>query len=364
MDVGGVLVSNTTGDYLGAYLWEDRLTYVLEDETLQKHYNGINKYFDNEANISVVGYSKDGNQTLFYVTSFKSPGAYYLYNFNDQTIEHLMDIEPEIDEALDTDARILTIPTRDGAEITAYHYYPKGQQKGRPLLVMPHGGPHARDVFNYEMWVQYFVSRGYQVVQMNFRGSDGYGRRFEEAGYGEWGGLMLDDITDTTRYFHDNELAGPENTCIVGYSYGGYAALMSGAMSPELYTCVVSGAGISDLYRLLKDDKKVLDDETYEQLTESIALGDPKAQREMLERQSPINLIEKYEDPLLLIHGDLDGRVEYHHSEKMYKAMKKAGKSVSLVKLEDEGHSNWSLQTDILYLESLEAFLGQHLPPR
>ena len=361
MDVGGVLTSTSTGDYMGVWLVEDRLKYVIENNTLQKHYNALNTFFDNEANVRLVGYNEKGTKSIVFVDSHNAPGTYYIYDFETKAIEPLISSEPEIESKLSSGGRIVKIPVRDGNSITAYHFYPKGQQAGQPLIVMPHGGPHSRDAFTFDYYVQYFVARGYQVVQMNFRGSSGYGRTFEEAGYGEWGGLMQDDITDTTKYFHDRGLATPDKTCIVGYSFGGYSALMGGATTPELYKCIVSGGGISDLNKLLKEDKNNLSEEGYEHMKETLALGDPKGSKAMLTERSPINYVDKFEDPVLLVHGEWDGRVEVHHARKMEKALERAGKEVTYLELEEEGHSNWDLENEILYLETLEAFLEQHI---
>lgn len=360
MDVGGVLTSTSTGEYMGAWLYNDRLEYHIEDQRLQKHFNGLQKYFDNEANIRLIGYNKAGTQSLVYVSAHNTPGVYYLYDFNAKKIDALFSSEPDIENNISAGGRVMEIPMRDGKSISAYHYYPQGKMSGAPLLVMPHGGPHVRDVFDFDYYVQYFVARGYQVVQMNFRGSSGYGKSYEEAGYGEWGGLMQDDITDTVKHFHSSGLASPNKTCIVGYSYGGYAALYGGATTPELYKCIVSGGGVADLVMSMKDDKGNLNEETYDFMKES--MGDPKTERAKLDARSPLQMAEKFQDPVLLIHGKWDGRVEYHHSKKMDKALSKAGKNVTFVTLEEEGHSNWDLETEILYLETIESFLNQHLP--
>jgi len=159
-----------------------------------------------------------------------------------------------------------------------------------------------------------------------------------------------------------NGYATADRTCIVGYSFGGYAALVGAATTPELYKCIVSGGGISDLVKMLKDDKSNLSDEGYENMTETLALGDPKGSRDMLKSRSPINMVESIQAPVLLLHGEWDSRVEPHHSRKMNKALRSAGKEVTYVELENEGHSNWDLETEIIYLESLELFLSQHLP--
>ena len=359
MDVGGALLNIETDDYMGAWVYEDRLKYFLEDPTLQKHYDALDKYFKYEANIRLIGYDSQGTKAVVYVSSHNKPGAYYIYNFAAKSLEELVSSEPTLEDKLNSSGRIMQIPLRDGATISAYHYYPTGRQSGAPLLVMPHGGPHVRDTFTFDYWAQYFVARGYQVVQMNFRGSDGYGRDFERAGYGEWGGLMYEDITDTVKYFHAQNLSSPEKTCIVGYSFGGYAALLAGAKNPELYSCIVSGGGPSDLIRMMKDDKGNLNEETYEFLKESV--GDPKTEKDKLAAISPVNMASQFQDPVLLIHGEYDGRVDISHAEKMRRALDKADKSVVFQELEGVGHSRWDLTNEILYLETIDNFLRQHL---
>jgi len=152
--------------------------------------DALNKYFKNEANVSLIGHNAAGTKSVVRVSSYNSPAVYYVYDFEQTSIEALVSTEPELSSAINSEAKIVQVTTRDGTPITAYHYFPKGQERGAPLIVMPHGGPHIRDVFDFDYWAQYLVARGYQVVQMNFRGSSGYGREFEEAGYGEWGMVM------------------------------------------------------------------------------------------------------------------------------------------------------------------------------
>lgn len=362
VDVEGALFDLETGDYAGAYFYTDRLEYAIHNNQQQKHFDAINKYFDDEANISFSGYTKNGSKAVVFVQNHNTPGTYYLYDFKTFNIKEIISTEPSINGKWDSGARVITVPMRDGQTISAYHYYPTGQMKsGAPLLVMPHGGPESRDYFNYDYHVQYFVSRGYQVVQMNFRGSDGYGRKFAQAGYGEWGGLMQDDVTDTVKYFHDQGLATPDTTCIVGYSYGGYVALQGAVSTPELYNCVVSGAGLSDLMLSMKNEKKQhgKDSAVYKYFLKS--RGDPKVDEEKLRNVSPVNFAERIVAPVLLIHGDEDENVDHEQSKVMNRALKKAGKDVEFITLKDEGHNGWSLDNEVLYLETIEAFLDKHL---
>lgn len=361
-DVGNVITSVSTGDYQGVWYYADRLEYEFTNKKHQKHYEALNKYFKDKANVSFIGFNKTGNLATLRASSPTSAGAYYLYNYEKRQVTLIVENEPQIEVALSGDGNVLSIPTRDGNAITAYHYYPKNQQRSKlPLLVMPHGGPEARDYFGYDYRVQYFISRGYQVLRLNFRGSSGYGKAFAEAGYGQWGGLMQDDITDTVKHFYSQGLASADKTCIVGYSYGGYAALYGGASTPDLYKCVVSGGGVSDLKLSLKNSKRDhgKDSETYEYWLES--QGNPKTDAEILAEKSPVNLAENFKAPVLLIHGERDGIVHVEQSEIMEKALKNAGKDVTYIELDREGHSNWSLENEMIYYEAIDAFLEKHI---
>ena len=204
----------------------------------------------------------------------------------------------------------------------------------------------------------FLASRGYQVLQVNFRGSSGYGRDFAEAGYGEWGGVMHEDIIDATRHLVSEGAARHETSCIMGYSYGGYAALLAGALQPQDFACVIAGGGPTDLYESLKQDRKAYgkDSSTFEYWTRSI--GDMKADRDHLDAISPINLVSRFDDPVLIFHGSEDSIVEVNHSEDMVKALQDAGKDVTYLTL-DEGHyhNRWSIESSTEYFETLERFL-------
>lgn len=362
VDVKGAVLNLQTGEYAGAWFYEDRLNYKFVDPTIQKHYNALNTYFKNKENVDLLGFNASGNKAVVYVSSPNNPGEYYVYDVKGKQILRLFSRREDMDERLPTKTDILTIPMRDGKTITAYHTYPAGKRNAKtPLLVMPHGGPEARDYYDYDSTVQYFASHGYQILQMNFRGSSGFGRKFAEAGYGEWGGLMQNDVIDATKHMYDKNLAVSENTCMVGYSYGGYVALYAGGTSPDMFKCIVSGGGLSDLLDEVKRTKKDYgaDSESYEYAVKSI--GDPKTEKEKLKAKSPRYMAANFKAPVLLVHGEYDGISDISHSRKMLKALKKAGKNVEFLELEDEGHYGWSLENEILYLDTVEGFLAKHL---
>ena len=361
-DVASALISRKSGEFAGALYYDDRQRYDFIEPKRKKHHAAIDKYFGHQANITYTGFSDDGEIALLHVSAHNDPGGYFVYHYNETDIQPLFDTHPKLKEKLNSDAEILKIEMRDDVKIPVYHYYPKGKKYSNlPLIVMPHGGPEVRDYFDYDKWVQYFVAQGYQVIQMNFRGSSGYGKEFAKAGYKQWGGVMQDDVTDTVKYFHDQNLAKANNTCLVGYSYGGYVALYGAMATPELYKCFVSGAGISDLLYSLKKGKSEhgKSSEIYSYWIRS--KGDPKTDKDMLETKSPINFADKFEAPILLIHGELDENVRYKQSKNMNKALEKAGKDVEFLTLENEGHSGWSTENETLYLETVKNFLDKHI---
>lgn len=362
VDVGGTMLDKKTGEYAGAWFYEDRLNYSFVNSTIQKHYNGLNTYFGNKENIDLLGFNSKGDKAVIYVTSPNNPGEYHIYDVNKRRVDRLFSRRSNLAERLPSNTEILKIPTRDNKVVTAYWTYPAGKKNAKaPLLVMPHGGPEIRNYYDYNSNVQYFAAQGYQVLQVNFRGSSGFSRKFAEAGYGEWGGVMQNDVIDATKYLYDNNLASADNACMVGYSYGGYVALYAGAKTPDMFKCIVSGGGLSDLLADLKQTKSDYgsNSESYEYWIKS--MGNPKKDKEALKAKSPIYMADKFKSPVLLIHGEYDGIVNISQSKKMRKALKKAGVSVEFVELEDEGHYGWSLENEILYLETVNEFLSKYL---
>ena len=334
---------------------------IFLDRKQQKHVDALHTYFKNKENITLLGYNADGTQLVMYVQAPNNAGEYYIYDFATSSVDRLFRRKPTLDDRLASNTDILTIAARDGTPLTAYHTYPTGKSSGAPMLIWPHGGPENRDVYNYNRQIQYFVSRGYQVLQVNFRGSSGYGKDFAEAGYGQWGGVMQDDLTDAVKHVYSKGIATADKTCIVGYSYGGYAALYGGAATPELYKCIVSGGGVSDIVADLKRSKVEYGSKsaTFEYWEKS--MGDLSEDKDKLEAVSPVTLADKFTAPVLLVHGEFDGIVHVSQSEDMESALKKAKKTVSFVELEDAGHGGWTVETSIEYLETVEAFLRQHL---
>ncbi len=362
IDVGGALLDLQTGNYSGAWFYDDRLNYAFNNTKLQKHYKGLNTYFGNQENVKLFGFDAKRTKAVIHVTSPQNPGEYYVYDIENKNVTRIFGSYSHLDERLATETEVLHIPVRDGTNITAYYTYPKAKKFAKaPLLVMPHGGPERRDYYDYDRTVQYFATHGYQILQVNFRGSSGFGRKFAEAGYGEWGGKMQNDVTDSVKYLYNQNLASADNACIVGYSYGGYVALYAGAMTPELFKCVVSGGGVSDILADLKQTRKYYgkNSESYEYWLKS--MGNPKTEKDKLSANSPVNFATNFKTPVLLIHGEHDGIVDISQSLKMQKELIKVGADVEFLKLKNVGHSGWDLENKILYLETVEDFVSRHL---
>lgn len=359
-DVDHILFDPKTNKSVGVVTYSDKPEFHITDPLLKSHYDILKTQLGADKNYWIVDNNIHGQRAMIYVSSPHKTGQYYIYDPATKTAAFAMDLNRTLAKAIRSDGQAIQVKARDGANIDVYRYYPEGQETGAPLIVMPHGGPHVRDYYSYDPWVQYFVSQGYQVMQVNFRGSSGYGVAHEVAGFGEWGGVMQDDVTDAVKYIQEQGYASPENTCIVGYSYGGYAALYGGATTPELYACIVSGGGVSDLVRSEGEDRARFSDQTFSFLTNSVGYDKDKA---FLKAISPINLTDNFIAPVLLLHGERDNRVLATQSGRMRDSLKKADKPVTYVPLEGEGHDGWTLENEILYLETVSAFLSEHIGP-
>ena len=260
---------------------------------------------------------------IIYVSGPREPGEYHLFDGETGLIEPLFSTRPRLPQDALADVEIIRYPARDGMQITGYLTNPiGGAGPTTPLVVLPHGGPETRDVYGFDLLAQYFAAQGYAVFQPNFRGSSGYGGAFARAGYREWGQAMQDDITDGVNALIEQARAARDRICIVGFSYGGYAALMGGATTPDLYQCVVAGAAVTDLPRFI-DNWRDIDEDAFAYWSE--AIGDPNTEVERLFNTSPVNLADRIQVPVLLLHGGADDVVPVTHSRMMANALEAAG---------------------------------------
>lgn len=325
----------------------NKIISVATEETYPEY-----KYIDNKNFIAVIhkklihsfkGYdviisdwSDNGKHFVMYKYSDYSPPEYYVFETDDLAKgSYVLNSRPKIKPHLMSITESIDIKTRDGEKIHGYLTLPNEKvQKDLPLVVLPHGGPHGvRDYWGFNWEVQLLASRGYAVLQVNFRGSGGFGNKFEEAGFGEWGKRMQDDVTDATRKLIDDGIVAEDRICIFGSSYGGYAALMGTIKEPELYQCAIGMMGVYDL-SLMFEKGDVADTERGLNYLAKV-LGKNSLE---LSKRSPVSNVEKITANLLLIHGKKDRRAPIEHAINLMNALDLVDKPYQWLEIWNEGH--------------------------
>ena len=340
-------------DPIGLYFRDENYHLVTWDEKEAKFEKSIYKLFPGKE-VYFLSTSKNGNRYILFVEDTSTPGSFYLGDRKKGTLELIADSYPALIDVELPQKEELNYQARDGLEIEAFLTLPKGKKKNLPTIIFPHGGPIAADgAEGFDYWTSFFANRGYAVLQMNFRGSTGYGYDFMKAGLGQWGGQMQDDIEDATKWAIDKGIADPKRICIVGGSYGGYAALM-GAATSDLYQCAVSFAGVTDLLYLLDESRRYGGEEVLR-----IMLGDKS--RSELSATSPVNLTDQIKVPVLLVQGDDDSRVLLKHGQKMRDAMEDSGVNYIYIEQEDSDHFLTLKRNRLQFFKETEKFLKKHI---
>lgn len=310
--------------------------------------------------VELFGRTADSSRILARVGSPSAPPVYYLVDFNARRADIVGEAYPALAGVPLGKMQATSYAARDGTRIPAYLTLPPGSEgKGLPLVVLPHGGPESRDEYDFDWFAQFLATRGYAVLQPQFRGSTGFGDDFRRAGYGEWGGLMQDDVTDGVKALVDQGVADPRRICIVGASYGGYAALAGVTLTPGLYACAVSINGLSDLPMAVGQTKMAsgAESDSYAYWRKSIG---PAHDAKLAER-SPARRADETGAPVLLLHGVDDTVVPIAQSRKMAKALKDAGKPHEFIELPGEDHWLSNGATRIRVLQETARFLEAHL---
>ena len=310
--------------------------------------------------VSVSGYSRDGRYAVAFAQSRSNPGAYYLVDFQGGRAEVVGQEYPALAKSQLGPVKLVSYRTRDGYTVPAYLTLPPGlEAKNLPVVMLPHGGPEARDGINFDWWSQFVASRGYAVLQPQFRGSTGFGEEHRKAGYRQWGRRMQDDVSDGVKYLVDQGIADPQRVCIVGASYGGYAALAGATLTPDLYRCAVSIAGVADLTQMIEwvAGKGGPQSPAVKYWRQHI--GDPGTAS--VEAVSPARHVDGVRAAVMLMHGKDDTVVPFEQSEIMAKALQKQGKAHEVVRLDGEDHWLSRSETRTRMLQELERFLGEHL---
>ncbi len=360
-DVMSPIKDEWTGRVIGAMYADDKFEYRYFDKANQALQNGLERSFPGlSVHATSMDMSKD--KVIVAVQGPRQPPVYYFLDRVKHEATEILSAYPELTATDLGEMKPYPYVARDGQRIPAYLTLPPGKPaKNLPTVIMPHGGPDARDVMGFDWWAQFLANRGYAVLQPNYRGSKGYGRKFTEAGLHQWGLGMQNDITDGVKKLIADGITDPKRICIVGASYGGYAALAGAAFTPDLYACAMSFAGVSDLNEFLFAQRS--DTGEYSQSVSfwTSRIGSDWDDSKKLQDTSPALHAEQVKCPVLLMHGEGDTTVRIKQSELMYDALKAAHKDVEFIRFSGEDHYLNFADTRIRMLEELETFLKKNI---
>jgi dipeptidyl aminopeptidase/acylaminoacyl peptidase len=348
------------GRIVEAVYYEDDLPRVawLTPELRQLQAQ-IDRTFAGKVN-RVLNLSRDRNLALIWSGAADDPGTYYIFDRKAKRMEAFASPFEGLDVSRLAPVRPVRYTARDGLAIRGYLTLPRGgEPKALPLIVMPHGGPFVRTSYEFDPLVQLLASRGYAVLQPNFRGSTGFGRDFVERGYGEWGRKMQDDLDDGVAWLAGQGTIDPKRVCIAGASYGGYAALWGAIRNPEIYRCAISFAGVTDVRAMLKYDARALVATRYSKLWRRKVEGEEKRD---LAAISPLQQAARLRIPVLVAHGDLDGNVPADQGRQLVRQLKARGAVVQAAFYPGAGHGFSRSADSVDFMKRVEAFLEVHNP--
>lgn len=324
-----------------------------------KLYRALSKAFPGQF-VDFINYSQDGMELLFETRSDRNPGTYYLIDRHTNKVRKLFNIAPAIHPEQMSERRPFRFKASDGMELEGILTLPRGRrQTNLPMVLVPHGGPYSvKDAWFFDWDAQMLASRGYLVLQVNFRGSSGRGPAFEQAGYRQWGTGMQQDLADGVKWAIAHHFADPKHICVYGGSYGGYAALMQVIREPNLYKCAIGYDGVYDLNM----DIAKSDTGQYEGGRNyfRMVLG---ATEKIRDANSPVNLADRIQVPVFLVHGKDDKRVPYDEAKEMRAALEKAGKKVQWMAKSGEGHGFYDENNRMELFTRMFAFLKQNIGP-
>ncbi len=352
-------IFNRTGSLDGVAYEDDRPRVRWLNPEMARLQQRIDRTFPNHTNV-IVNRSRDGNRVLIFSSAADDPGTYYVFDQAGRRMELFGSPYDELAGRSFAPVRAVSYRSRDGLTINGYLTLPPGgPERGLPLVVLPHGGPFLRDSWTFNPEVQFLASRGYAVLQPNFRGSTGYGRAFVERGYGQVGGGMIDDIDDGVDWLVQQGIANRSRVCIMGSSYGGYAAIWGAMRSPGRYRCAISLAGPSDLRAMVRHDVRYLLARRYARQWRQRIEGEERGD---LNAVSPVRHPELLRVPVLIAHGEQDINVPPNHSRRLVRALERAGATVESVFYPKSGHGFTDAAELADYMRRVEAFLGRHNP--
>jgi dipeptidyl aminopeptidase/acylaminoacyl peptidase len=307
--------------------------------------------------VRFVDQTQDGRTVLVKMSAPYDPGGLYIYSYGDELPSELSPMYRGLKSDDLGNVVAVRYTARDGEKIPAFVTMPPSitsneQFKNVPFIVLPHGGPYARDAKRFDYFAQFFASRGYGVLQMNFRGSEGYGKSFSEAGRSNWV-VMQEEVEDGARWLIKKGYADPNRTCIAGWSYGGYAALMGVAKHSDLYKCAIAMAALTDIEDAKRDLKKYRGGKH----AAKTFFGEAFEDKDLRRANSPVRVADQIKVPVFLAHGDKDINVQFDQFTRMKRAMDKAGVKATYLKFEDEDHHLSRQENREAFFVEMEKFL-------
>jgi len=349
------------GRVVGVNYQADRGGTAMFDEQLARVQDMVDKTFPNAVNR--LSWSRDHGKFIVFSYSDLSPGTFYLFDAKNRKLQWLADVAPWIDPKVMSPMKAVRYKARDGLEIPAFLTLPKGSDgRNLPLVMVIHGGPYVDgDLWAYDPEVQFLASRGYAVLQPNYRGTTHYGWKHWSGGFKTWGLAMEDDIEDGVHWAVAQGIADPKRVAIYGASYGGYATMMGLAKTPDLYRCGINYVGVTDLPLLMTATWSDTSRGEYQEYLAPLEIGDLDKDARRLHDTSPVNLASRIKVPVLMAYGAADVRVVIEHGTRMKAALDDAHVKYQWIVAEGEGHGYRDLENQKTFYGAVEKFLAENM---
>jgi dipeptidyl aminopeptidase/acylaminoacyl peptidase len=359
-DVGNVLVHPDTHEIQAVAFNKDRVAWTVLDEAIKLDFDIIHDI--HKGDFGIISRDNANSNWVVAFTVDDGPVSFYSYNRETRSVTFLFDNQPDLNKYTLTTMQPISFNSRDGLTIHGYLTLPQAQNKTNlPMVLDVHGGPWGRDGWGYNPEAQWFANRGYACLQVNFRGSTGYGKDFLNAGNKEWGRNMHNDLVDAVHWAIEQGIADPQKVAIYGGSYGGYAALVGATFTPDLFCCAVDVVGPSNLVTLIKTIPPYWS--TF-LATFHNRVGNPDTEEEFLQSRSPLFKVDQIKIPMLIAQGANDPRVKQAESEQIVAAMKSKGIEYEYMLFPDEGHGFAKPENRLKFYAAAEKFLARHLGGR
>jgi dipeptidyl aminopeptidase/acylaminoacyl peptidase len=359
-DVSDVMIHPDTREIQAVAFAKDRVEWMVVDQSIKLDFDMLQEI--HQGDFSVVSRDDADETWIVAFTVDNGPVPFYAYQRKTQSATFLFDNQPALNDYTLATMEPIVFTSRDGLTIHGYLTLPPGQgRKNLPLVLNVHGGPQARDEWGYRPEAQWLANRGYTCLQVNYRGSTGYGKQFVNAGDREWGGKMHDDLIDAVHWAIEHGIADPQKVAIYGGSYGGYAALLGATFTPDVFCCAVDIVGPSNLITLIKSVPPY-----WATFLASLyrRVGNPDTDEEFLKSRSPLFKVDQIKIPILIAQGANDPRVKQAESEQIVEAMKRKGIDYEYMLFPDEGHGFAKPENRLKFYAAAEKFLARHLGGR